>query len=302
MRVIKPSDISLVSSTIPEDEYALYDAAATYNTGDRVIVAYESDGITDRTPHEIYESTADLNTGNYPPDSATVWTLISATNRWKMFDSFINTKTESDVDFTVVLNSGLTDNVALLEVEANSVDLIFKDDTGTILKSETINLDVSDTPDYWEYFFNPFIYKRNVIWEYPKYYTSTLEITFYTANGAANCGMVVTGVKYEIGVTQYTPSIGIDDYSKKETDDWGRTYLDQGEYAKLNTYDVWIDNIDIDYVFNILTGLRATPCVYQGNNTTSYEALIVYGFYKTFSIDIPGPVKSRISFDIEGLI
>jgi len=172
MELIKPTDISLVSSSVSESAYTEYASETTYAIDDIVYVSFESDGMvaieaitsattpvftwtghnlsvgqkimitaitqadwtvfndtewevstipdtntftlvsapdtsgfaaydagTDpgtfakcRTPHEIYKSLADTNAGNYPPDNAAKWSLIGATNRWKMFDGFVNTQ------------------------------------------------------------------------------------------------------------------------------------------------------------------------------------------------------------------
>ena len=96
MRLVKLKDIELLYSNVSENLYSEWDSSTTYNTGDRVYVTKESDGTTERTPHEIYESLADNNTGNYPPDNPDKWGFISATNRWKMFDQYVNTQTEND--------------------------------------------------------------------------------------------------------------------------------------------------------------------------------------------------------------
>jgi len=101
-------------------------------------------------------------------------------------------------------------------------------------------------------------------------------------------------------------SISILDYSRKDTDDFGNTYLRQGNYAKKVECDIWLQNGQIDWVRKKLADVRATPAVYNFNNvnlqTSDFESLIVYGFYRNFEIIIPGINYSKCSFEVEGLI
>ena len=57
--------------------------------------------------------------------------------------------------------------------------------------------------------------------------------------------------------------------------------------------------------YKTLAELRATPAVFVCDNSTTaetmYEAMLVFGFYKDFSIVVPGPKMSDCSIEIEGL-
>jgi hypothetical protein len=168
---------------------------------------------------------------------------------------------------------------------------------------EIIDLDISYTPDYYEYFFGDFVYKTDVFWEYSFSGDSQLHIEIATQGGTAACGLVVIGTSVTIGSTSPSPEIGIADYSKKNTDILGRTYLSQGNWAKTNDIQFWIDNDALDMVYKALASLRGEAVVFDANNdNTSYESLIVYGFWKNFDVIIPCATISKCSIEVEGLI
>lgn len=125
MEIIELGDPSVFLSSISEELYDEWDVADTYNTDDYVYVSFEDDGTTERTPHETYISLSDANVGNYPPDDPVNWSLVGATNRWKMFDGYVNTQSEDTEDIVVHLDSSGTNYVGLFLMNAKSVTLSF---------------------------------------------------------------------------------------------------------------------------------------------------------------------------------
>lgn len=325
MDLVKLIDIDLESSTVSESAYNEYDDTHAYIIDDIIYVSFESNGTTDRTPHEIYKSLADANTGNYPPDNPSKWSLIGATNKWKMFDGFVNTQTEDTSTIIVEIDASKTNSVGLFQLTGKTVTLTlsitssyqdesddyyrdesdaFYGDTAITKKTEIIDLDSSPVYDYYEYFFAEFFYKSDIFWTYPYYYKDAiLKIEIEPYLNETKCGMCALGKSIALGTTQWNPHISIEDYSKKDTDSLGRTYLSQGNFAKKNEFDLWVKNVDIDMMRRILTDVRGLPIITNANEiNTNYESLIIYGFYRNFEIIIPGPVMSKCSLEIEGLI
>jgi len=309
MKLVKLKDIKLIYSNISEDAYSEYSSSTTYNTGDRVYVTKESDGTTERTPHEIYESLADNNTGNYPPDNPDKWGFISATNRWKMFDQYINTQTENNESIEVVIEFPYCDTFALFGLEANSVDWYLYDgdynDSGNLVTSGSIDLS-EPVGNWYEYFYSEIEYKPECyVNNIPIYGTGQLRLVIERPDNV-KCGMVCIGREVFLGLTQYDVNISISDYSRKDIDDWGNIYLKKGNYAKKVECDFWLDTGQVDFVRKKLADVRATPTVFNVNNDAlqdnSFSSLIVYGFYKDFNIIIPGHSYSKCSLEIEGII
>lgn len=420
MKIVSLADITLDSSDVAASSYNEYASGTTYADGDNVKVSFESDGTTPRTPVEEYESLTGSNTGNYPPDSPTEWSLIGASNRWKMFDSYTNTQTENTTSIEVEIDSSSSNAVGLFNLVAKEVtlaqivetekvtdgdcssdsadnqgtgwsygagneeydcdgtqtadseltwDIILTEDiyyqvvftvanysagnvagiaggtsgtnvsangtytqiiqagsenkAGVIADSDFVgsidDVSVKKVPSYetidlitmvgsgWYYYlFSDVQFTQDLIWEFSRYSDSTLRITItYYTGSTAKCGMVAIGSSIDLGNTQYGVSLGIIDYSQKDTDTLGRTYLNQGDYAKRADISLWIDNTDIDSVRKNLAAVRGTASIFECNNEdpdTDYTSLLIYGFYREFDIIIPGPVISKCNIDIEGLI
>ena len=104
------------------------------------------------------------------------------------------------------------------------------------------------------------------------------------------------------GLTLWNCSIGILDYSTKETNDYGQTYLSQGDWAKRMDLDVSLLTSNLDAVQRQLALVRGKPVIFDGNNETDYIALKVYGFYRDFELILQNPVRSKATIRIEGLI
>lgn len=72
--------------------------------------------------HKIYESLQAGNVGNTPRLSPTYWLDVGNTNRWKMFDESLTSRTENQGSIEVsVTVSGRADSIAMLNLSATSV-------------------------------------------------------------------------------------------------------------------------------------------------------------------------------------
>ncbi len=129
--------------------------------------------------------------------------------------------------------------------------------------------------------------------------TNSITIIVTHTAGTALCGEIVVGLKFGIGTLQYSPSIGIIDYSIKAVDAFGNYSITERAYSKRMSFDLLINNTIVDAVFQQLATYRATPIVWVGSE--SYSSLIIYGFYKSFEIVIPYPNYSECNLEIEGL-
>lgn len=414
-------NILLESSNVAASSLDEYASGTSYSTGDQVRVSYESDGTTPRQPVEEYESLADSNSGNYPPDSPDQWSLLGASNKWQMFDDFANTQTSNTDSIEVEIDSSDTDAVGLFNLQAKQVTLTqivntelitngdatsddFTKETGwsydssnteydcdgsqtsssklyqtptlkgntyyqvvftiknysagniagyaggtsgtnvnangtytQIIKTgstneagviadadfsgsvddmsvkkvpnyETIDLTTISASGWYYYLFSEKEFKNKLIWTYVRYSNSTLRVTIdYYSGEDAKCGLCAIGAQQEVCRTRFGATVGYIDYSKKTTDNLGRTYLKQGNFADRAELDGWLNNSEIDTVMQAIKATRGQPIILDANNVSSesptdYDELKIYGYFQEPNITIPGPKQSRISIDFEGLI
>lgn len=300
MNLIRPTtitDANLTSTDVPETDYAEYVPATTYGVGDTIIVV---------ATHKIYESLQAANTGHYPPDNltgATPWWLeIGATNAWRMFDTQVATITSQVDDMTIEVTPGLTNSIALLTIEAATVEITMTDPTDGIVYNETVNM-VSDSgiKEWYSYFFEPIIRDTDIVrLTLPQYPSAVIKVEFVDTGGTVECGMMVVGTKKLIGVTKWEPQVSIIDYSRKETDDFGNPTLVVRKSARLLSADVFMPTDYANEARRALTEYRAVPVVWVGSE--DFQSTIIYGFYRSFNIILSNYSTSDCVLEIEGLI
>ena len=256
--------------------------------------------------HKIYKSLSAGNKSNYPATDvlATVpkWVEISYTNRWKGLDSTVGSQTSQATSITYSFLPGLIDSVALMNLQASSVNIEMTDPTDGIVYNQTISLiSTVAVVDWYTYFFESVnLLKTDCVkLDLPLYSQATLDLTI-SFTGTAKIGMIQFGLQKEIGKTKYSPSIGITDYSTKTVNSFGEYYILQRAFAKKMSLAVTIENSLLDEVSRLLALYRSTAMVWIGSE--DYASMIVCGFYKDFNIVIPYPNHSDCSIEIEGLI
>jgi hypothetical protein len=127
-----------------------------------------------------------------------------------------------------------------------------------------------------------------------------ISVIIENTGSTASCGECIVGLQRVIGTTQMGASLGIIDYSVKQTDDFGNFTVLERAYSKRADITVWVDNNDLDEVQRLLNLYRATPIVYIGSD--KYTSTIIYGFYRDFETVISYPTLSVLNIDLESLI
>ena len=296
MRVIAPNAITdavLVSSTVAETDYPEWAAVTTYSVGDRVIRL---------STHRIYEAVvAGVNAGT-PETTPTRWVMVGSTNRWRMLDEQVGSATTTAGPLKVVLKPGFANSLALLELKASAVTVTVRSsEGGPIVYTDTRTLDDAPLSDWYEYFFSDPIPRTEAVWlGLPIAAGYTLEVTL--EGGTVECGALVVGVASALGLPQYGATLGIIDYSRKETNEFGSTFITRRAWAKRLTARVQTPKADFNRVYRTLAGLRSTPCVWVTTGVAQLEAMTVYGYFRDFRIDVAYPEHVYCSLEIEGLI
>jgi hypothetical protein len=298
MKIIRPvtiDDAVFQSSDVPENDYAAWAGGTTYAAADRVIVTTGY--------HNIYESVQSGNTGNDPTtDDGTWWTLISSTNRWKMFNAVVQEQTVQATQINTVLQStSVVNSLALINVEGTTVVITMTDAVEGVVYNETFNLtSYSGIQDWYAYFFEPIVRKNQLaLTDLPPYANASISVTV-NAGADAKVGALVIGQFADLGLSQHGASLSIVDYSTKNTDAQGRITITDGPYADKMEVDVVLDTSQIGQANTTLSSLRTTPAVWIAEDNN--DDLVIYGYYREFDIILSNPTISRISLEIEGLV
>lgn len=295
MRVVEPTSITdamLIASNVPETDAAAWSGATAYVTGNTVIRS-----------HAVYEAVSG-STGQDPllDAAATYWLRLGATNRWKAFDRLISDQVTQVGAITYQLQPDiLADAVAFFGLDASSIRVKATDPVdGVIYDVTRAIIDNTSVFDGWSYCFEPITYETQEIFTGVPIYTGvTLDITV-TSAGTTKVGQIVIGRDQYLGETLVDTAIGIEDFSRKERDDFGNFIVVPRAYAQLTGFRFAFPTDDARRVRGILARVRATPAVYYAGDDTSKFGTTIYGFYRDFSMPLT-TTRSFGSLEVEGL-
>lgn len=108
------------------------------------------------------------------------------------------------------------------------------------------------------------------------------------------------GGTVDLGITEVSPTVGITDYSRRVTDDFGVTTVVRRGFARRMSLRFAVDYTAVDAVQAQLADLRATPALWVADDR--YRALAIRGIFKDFDIDLAVPPQSYCSLTIDGLV
>ena len=296
MKAIKPTAVTaaVLVSTDATESVAAWSAGTAYAVDDQALLT---------ATQRIYQRIVAGTTATAPNLDTTNWLDIGPTNKYAMFDNEISTQTARASSLTVVLKPGYTNSLALFGLDGASLDITVRDAlAGSIVYGpKTISLDGTVIADWYQWFFEPSVQLAEVVLtDLPPYGDAHITVGL-TGSGTVKCGICLPGTFYDLGGTQYGATVGIVDYSRKVTDEFGITSFVRRAYSKRMTAKMTLENAQLNKVQRVLADLRATPCAWIGTDEVSFEPLTVFGFYKDFSIDVAYPTASYCSLEIEGL-
>ena len=299
MKVIKPvtvTDAMILASNATE-AYAAWSSVTTY----------AKDAKVDYGTH-YYISLVNSNLNNIPDAvGSTAWAFLSPDNKHAMFDGQVSTETtKATSPLTVTVACGIVNSIALIGLTGSSLTITVRDNGASPpVYTRTVGLDGTIITDWYMYFFEPFVQLGEVVLtDLPPYLNGQVTMNL-TGGGAVAIGEMILGTVYTLGAegVEQGASVGIIDYSRKDTDtDTGITTFTRRAFSKRMSGQFLVDNVSINGVQRILADIRAVPSVYIGSEDTTYAPLVVYGFYRDFSIDIAYPTKSWCRVEVEGLI
>lgn len=295
LTIIKPLTITpamVVATDVPETDYAAYNAGTTYALGDRVI--YD---------HGIYQSLAASNVGSTPSTTPAKWVFVSATNRFKLFDLVNSSQTAQSTTMSYTMRTG-TVVTAIGAVNLTSVFTIrirVVSDAYGLVYDETITRTRRPAASgWWNWYYGR---RSEALASYyvdlPSFADAEIIIDF-TGLADMAVGTLILGQvsRWGIGLTAGV-SLGIRDYSRKETNEFGDVVLTRRKYANKAQFPMVLNAGEVDSFHRFLAGIRATPCLWIGSGT--YDSATVYGYYQDFEILISYPTVAECNLTLEGL-
>lgn len=291
------TDAMLVATDVAEADYGAIANSHAYAVGDRVMSASQ---------HAVYQCVSAYTSAASavaPQSDATHWLYVAPTNRWKIFDDRNLTRTAQATSFYYRIKPGTAINAlyAVSLAGSTSVRVRLTDPTYGLVYDNTV--DTSGNPassDWWSFFMGDWSAAGRLaaFEQIPSYPNAELRIDFAGTSDLA-CGKLVFGQQTEWGMgIQAGAKVGIKDYSRKETSDFGDPILVQRAYAQTNDIQLPVANADIDALYDFLASVRTTPCLYVSGARTVNA---IYGIYQDFSILINYSTWSDVEISLLGL-
>lgn len=303
MNVIPPIEITdarLTSSTIAEPdtgETAWSGASVAYVVGDRRIRS---------TTHRIYECIAAHTSAAspVPENNAAQWLEIGPTNKWAMFDTLRNTASVKAESITAVITPGRrVDALALLGLVADSATVSMTSDAVEVY-SRTESLIYREVADWYDYFFAAFRAKPSLaLFDLPPYTGGVITVALSAATGDVECGACVAGTAEFIGDVQYEAESDVLNFSSVNRDSFGGiSSIVQRRNVPKTIQSIFVEKGRVNRVRTLRDDLAATPAVWAGLSNSSdgyFEAVLILGFYKRFSINLRHTEHAVISLELE---
>ncbi|MCR5875176.1 hypothetical protein LRS10_13845 [Phenylobacterium sp. J426] len=302
MRMVRPAyidDAVLVSSTV-EDTVAAWSGDETYAAG---AVRYRAiEGV-----HFQFRSLQAGNTDKVPENEPEWWRPEGPTPAWAMFDGGIQTKSSAPDLLGVGLQLPVdqrADTLALLNIDAASVQVVVTDDVDGVVYDRTFGL-ISDSgiTDIYAYFFEPIVRLPDLILtDLPAGYAGSLvEVSLIDEGGQPSCGALVIGHARKLGDTRWNPSLGIRDFSTKGDAPWGEFVIVEKAYRRRASFSVIVPMGFVDELMDLLPQYRAKPVLWIGDS--EFRSTAIFGYFKDFNVELSLPPSLALcSLDLESLV
>lgn len=247
--------------------------------------------------YRVYKSLQAANTNHQPrlASSSAWWQAIASTNRWKMFDGSVTSQTKfSSIDITIAVDKAV-DTIALLNVSGVYCSVVCTDTVNGVVYNVLHDLQVSGA--------SPAEYATEILIAGITGFNAGT-ITIIVTKGAfppslCAIGACLIGKAVDAGGTEYGATVGIQDFSIVEANDFGDYDITVRAFSKRASFQVMVPAADVPRIYRILSELRAQKCLYVGSDI--YTSTAIYGYPDDWSIIIQYPTYSILNIDIKGL-
>lgn len=261
-----------------------------------------------------------MSSSNQPPPMDVIrWAKVRPLKQHAPFDNQTSTANRivypsTQGTYTITVPVNMFGAVAKIDVIGIFNIKVFRRVRLSVIRNSVVvyveekSLIAGDFNNWYDYFYGESEPVNEVVFDGLEPYLTgetSYQIEFFVDqfpyDGIAEVGTIVIGKSLEIGKTQMNPSVGIVDYSRKTTDEFGVTEFVVRAFSKRVSVQIMIPNGSLNKIYSALAQLRATPCLWLGTSMDEYGPLNVFGYYKDFNIAIPYVNDSLVSIEIEGL-
>ena len=284
-----------------------YVSSYTYEVPWVSSVTYPQGTIVSRnTNHRIYTKLTSAAGSSTAPESDSVnWFDSGPNNRWALFATDRNIASYNHNSIQLLISPGeRIDSIGLLGLDLSSASIKVYTADGLQYTHEEL-LNERETISWSDYFFGgtssgrPTVIRFNL----PTMLGTLVCITLAKTTATAKCSAVVLGTNVYLGSVQMNPKSEVLNFSKIERDAYGNSTLVPRRSVPKTTQELFLPSVYINKVRAVRTALNATPALWSGlddaTTDTYYEALLILGIYKEFTIDLENQINSRVNLQLE---
>lgn len=273
-----------------------WEGVGLYFTGEQAIKT---------STHKVYQAATE--TDDDPEDGVLLtpptWVEIGATNKYKMFDNVGSSQSTDTTQLIVEITPGeIFNGLASFNIsDVDSVNVTVDDPVDGEVYNEDIDLkDNSEVVDWYYYYFSEIQSKTEfLIDNFPAYKDATITVTY--DGGSIGVGSLVVGRQLQLGFTEYGTSLGGNDYSRRDVDEFGNITTVRRGMAKTVDFNFYVETPRVGWVYRTLADLRTINCVWYGTGESD-DPTLAYGYYTDFVGTISNPSTSSYTLSVESIV
>ena len=272
-----------------------WNAGTSYTIGQQVIRT---------TTHRRYRcAIAGVNAG-LPEDTPDRWQRLGPTNKWALFDQERNLPTVSLAPIVISIAPGeRIDSVALLGLEAKTATVEMAV-AGSVVYSRTKQQQARITKSWFEYFFNPFEYAPTLLLtDLPPYSGATITITVENGTLPARISGALLGNKIYLGRVLHNAISDSLNFSQVGRDAFGNSVLRPVRTVPVTRQTMVLEKGFVNTVRKARKDLDARAALWSWLDDRTedgyFDAGLIYGIYKQFSIDLAHPEHAIVNIEAE---
>lgn len=279
---------------IINEAYANWNVNTTYASGTYVIIPELK---------SIYKSSADSNTGIFPPSNIDKWTFWGYVNGMNMFacDENIGSQTKG-TNLVITMPFNQSNILALVDTDFNTVNIKQIDlDTN----KEIVNIDINSRDiscsTFAEYCYKKTILQRKIIVDNLEWRPNSKVVLTFPDTCAI--GTICQGLLQELGVTLYGTSLSWESKSKIKTDEFTsyRTVLRFGKVRVLSV-QVLFEVEEFNKTALLIDTILDRNILFIPTQLDTFSELISIGYIENFKLPLENPNKILTTTSIVGVV
>ena len=268
--------------------------------------------------NHIYRTVVDNNQGVQPDLNTGKWLLFGVDNAYASIDLHSKTKTVIDEGLPFIELNFTTEqftHLAFGGVQGATLKVTEKDTKGVVIKTKDYTLGVSriDAVNWYDYFYLPIPDTSgtgsglpvDILLDAisPKVATITVKL-MPNGKGEAFISSMIGGKGINLGDTEYGLSVGLVDYSKKVTDEYGITTLERRNVRETMECDIVIPAKQAQGAKRVVKNSlgRALMFIADPETDSNFDNLIILGYIDDYTTYYNNGVISRSSIEIEEVL